>query len=55
VLAGIAAAVSGVLSAPFVVLANSWMNAAAGFDVINGPLVNINPIEAMSNPASEEP
>jgi hypothetical protein len=55
VLAGIAAAVSGVLSAPFVVLANSWINAAAGFDVINGPLVNINPIAAMSNPASEEP
>jgi cytochrome d ubiquinol oxidase subunit I len=39
----------------FVVLVNSWMNAPAGFDVINGPLVNINPIAALLNPASEEP
>ena len=51
-LAGIVAAVSGILSAVFVVLANSWMNAPAGFDVANGQLVNINPIAAMLNPAS---
>jgi cytochrome bd ubiquinol oxidase subunit I len=51
-LAGIVVAVSGVLSAVFVVLANSWMNAPAGFDVVNGQPVNINPIAAMLNPAS---
>jgi cytochrome bd-type quinol oxidase subunit 1 len=44
-------AVSGVLSAVFVVLANSWMNAPAGFDVVNGQPVNINLIAAMLNPA----
>src|SRR3981189_1269807 len=51
-LAGIVVAVSGVLSAVFVVLANAWMNAPAGFDVVNGQPVNIDPIAAMLNPAS---
>src|ERR1700757_631165 len=51
-LAGIVVAVSGVLSAVFVVLANAWMNAPAGFDVVNGQPANINPIAAMLNPAS---
>jgi cytochrome bd ubiquinol oxidase subunit I len=51
-LAGIVVAVSGVLSAVFVVLANSWMNAPTGFDVVNGQPVNINPVAAMFNPAS---
>jgi cytochrome bd ubiquinol oxidase subunit I len=51
-LAGIVVAISGVLSAVFVVLANSWMNAPVGFDVVNGKPVNINPIAAMLNPAS---
>src|SRR6195256_3570417 len=50
--AGIVVAVSGVPSAVFVVLANAWMNAPAGFDVVNGQPVNINPIAAMLNPAS---
>src|SRR5712672_2476836 len=51
-LAGIVVAVSGVLSAIFMVLANAWMNAPAGFDVVNEQPVNINPIAAMFNPAS---
>src|ERR1700724_1767372 len=51
-LAGVVVAVSGVLSAVFVVLANSWMTAPVGFDVVNGQPVNINPIAAMLNPAS---
>jgi cytochrome d ubiquinol oxidase subunit I len=51
-LAGIVVAISGVLSAVFVVLANSWMNAPVGFDVVDGTPVNINPIAAMLNPAS---
>src|SRR6202047_2208858 len=40
-LAGIVVAVSGVLSAIFVVLANSWVNAPTGFDVVNGQPVNM--------------
>jgi cytochrome bd ubiquinol oxidase subunit I len=51
-LAGIVVAVSGVLSAVFVVLANSWMNAPTGFDMVNGKPINIDPIAAMLNPAS---
>src|ERR1700716_588457 len=51
-LAGIVVAVSRVLSAVFVVLANSWMNAPTGFDIVNGQPVNIDPIAAMLNPAS---
>ena len=51
-LAGIVVAVSGVLSAVFVVLANAWMNAPAGFDVVNGQPTNIDPVAAMLNPAS---
>jgi cytochrome bd ubiquinol oxidase subunit I len=51
-LAGIVVAVSGVLSAVFVVLANAWMNAPTGFDVVNGQPTNIDPIAAMLNPAS---
>jgi cytochrome bd ubiquinol oxidase subunit I len=53
-LAGIVVAVSGVLSAVFVVLANSWMNAPTGFDMVNGKPVNINPIAAMLNPANRD-
>ncbi|HZC36932.1 MAG TPA: cytochrome ubiquinol oxidase subunit I [Chthoniobacterales bacterium] len=51
-LAGIVVAVSGILSAVFVVLANSWMNAPTGFDIVNGQPTNINPVAAMLNPAS---
>ena len=51
-LAGIVVAVSGILSAVFVVLANSWMNAPVGFDVVKGQPVNINPTAAMLHPAS---
>ena len=51
-LAGIVVAVSGVLSAVFVVLATSWMNAPTGFDMVNGKPMNIDPIAAMLNPAS---
>jgi cytochrome d ubiquinol oxidase subunit I len=50
--AGIVVAVSGILSAVFVVLANAWMNAPAGFDIVEGHPVNIRPIAAMFNPAA---
>ena len=51
-LAGIVVAVSGVLSAVFVVFANAWMNTPVGFDVVNGQPTNIHPIAAMLSPAS---
>jgi len=51
-LAGIVVAVSGMLSAVFVVTANAWMNTPAGFDLVAGKPVNIRPIEAMLNPAA---
>ena len=43
-------AVSGVLSAVFVTIANAWMNAPTGFNVRNGELVDIDPVAAMKTP-----
>jgi len=51
-LAGIVVAVSGMLSAVFVVTANAWMNTPAGFELVNGKPTNIHPIAAMLNPAA---
>ena len=50
--AGIMVAVSGALSGIFVVIANAWMNAPTGFDVVNGQAVNVHPLAAMANPAT---
>src|SRR5438067_7267504 len=50
--AGGLVAVSGGLSGIFVVIANAWMNAPTGFDLVNGRLVNIDPIAEMLNPAA---
>jgi cytochrome d ubiquinol oxidase subunit I len=47
---GVAVAVSGAASGIFVVTANSWMNSPAGFDLVDGRLVNIDPIAGMLNP-----
>src|SRR5688500_7912838 len=49
--AGIVVALSGVLSGIFVVIANAWMNAPTGFEVIDGKAVDIRPFAAMANPA----
>lgn len=38
-------------SAIFITIVNAFMNAPQGFDIINGHLVNINPLLAMFNPA----
>jgi cytochrome d ubiquinol oxidase subunit I len=48
--AGIAVAVSGAASGIFVVTANSWMNSPAGFEMVGGRAVNIDPVAAMLNP-----
>jgi cytochrome d ubiquinol oxidase subunit I len=43
---------SGFLSALFVVTANAWMNAPAGFRLADGKVVDVRPIAAMFNAAS---
>ncbi|MBT8319341.1 MAG: cytochrome ubiquinol oxidase subunit I, partial [Gramella sp.] len=48
---GIIIGVSGVASGILVVSANAWMNAPAGFEVINGEFVNIDPVAAFLNDA----
>lgn len=51
-LSGVLVAVSGILSGIFVVTANAWMNAPAGFKMVDGKFTDIHPIAAMLNPAS---
>ncbi len=48
--AGIMVAVSGAASGIFVVIANAWMNAPTGFDLVEGRITNIDPIAGMMNP-----
>ncbi|MCF8303374.1 MAG: cytochrome ubiquinol oxidase subunit I [Bacteroidales bacterium] len=48
---GVVVGLSGVASAIFVVAANAWMNAPAGFDWVNGEAINIDPVAAMFNRA----
>ncbi|RKS53661.1 cytochrome bd-I ubiquinol oxidase subunit 1 apoprotein [Gillisia mitskevichiae] len=48
---GIIVGVSGVASGILVVSANAWMNAPSGFDYINGEFLNIDPVQALFNPA----
>ena len=50
--AGVAVAVSGAASGIFVVIANAWMNAPAGFELMNGRAVHVDPIAAMANAAA---
>lgn len=49
---GVLVALNGALSGIFVVTANAWMNAPAGFEMANGKAINIDPIAAMLNAAS---
>ncbi len=44
-------AVGASFSAVFITIVNAFMNAPRGFDIVDGNLVNINPILAMFNPA----
>lgn len=44
-------AIGAGMSAFFITSVNSFMNAPAGFDIVNGQLVNANPIAAMFNTA----
>jgi cytochrome d ubiquinol oxidase subunit I len=49
-LAGILVAVSGAASGIFVVIANAWMNAPTGFDVVAGTMTRVDPLAGMLNP-----
>jgi cytochrome d ubiquinol oxidase subunit I len=51
-LAGVLVAVSGALSGVFVVIANAWMNTPAGFRLVDGRPVDIDPLAAMLTPAA---
>ena len=42
--AGVLVAVSGAASGIFVVIANAWMNAPTGFELVDGRIVNVDPI-----------
>jgi cytochrome d ubiquinol oxidase subunit I len=51
-LSGLMVALGGIASGIFVVTANAWMNAPAGFKIVDGKITDIDPIAAMLNPAS---
>src|SRR5262249_55599527 len=44
--------VAGVASAFFVVSANAWMNQPCGFTLVDGHVADVNPWQAMFNPAT---
>jgi cytochrome d ubiquinol oxidase subunit I len=48
---GLAVGITGFISGIFVVAANGWMNAPAGFEWIDGVAKNIDPVRAMFNRA----
>lgn len=50
--AGAMVLISGVASAVFVVCANAWMNAPAGFTMVGGEVASIDPLAAMFNKAA---
>ena len=51
-LTGIPIAMSGFMSAWFVVTANAWMNSPQGFEMVNGNIVMADPVHAMLNQAT---
>src|SRR5204862_47284 len=53
--AGVIVALSGAASGVFVVIANAWMNAPTGFELVQGQAVNVDPLAAMANPAALPP
>jgi cytochrome bd ubiquinol oxidase subunit I len=48
---GLAVGITGFVSGIFVVAANSWMNAPAGFDWVDGAAIRVDPVRAMFNRA----
>jgi cytochrome d ubiquinol oxidase subunit I len=52
IFAGVMVAIAGALSGAFVVTANAWMNTPAGFRLVDGKIVEVDPFAAMLNPAA---
>lgn len=52
VFAGVMVSIGGALSGAFVVTANAWMNTPVGFHLVDGKVVDVDPIAAMFNPAA---
>src|SRR5690242_10811926 len=50
--AAVLVAVSGGISGVFVVIANAWMNAPVGFQLVNGQAVDVHPLAALVNAAA---
>ena len=50
VLSGVIVIISGACSALIVLTANSWMNTPAGFDIVDGNVVNVSMLGAIFNP-----
>ncbi|TCI25370.1 MULTISPECIES: cytochrome ubiquinol oxidase subunit I [Exiguobacterium] len=50
-LLGIPVAFGAIMSAFFITATNAFMNQPIGFDLVDGKLANVNPIEAIFNPA----
>lgn len=51
-LSGLPIPLAGIASAWFVVTANAWMNQPTGFRLVEGRVVDVDPIAAMLNPAT---
>jgi cytochrome d ubiquinol oxidase subunit I len=50
--AGVIVALSGAASAVFVVMVNAWMNTPTGLTVVDGQIVELDPIAGMFNPST---
>ncbi len=50
--AGVMVALGGAASAVFVVMANAWMNTPAGFRLVDGRIVDVEPVKVLLNPAA---
>jgi len=50
--AGILVCLGGAFSGAFVVTANAWMNTPAGFRLVEGAVVDVDPVAAMFSPAA---
>lgn len=48
---GVVVGIAGVVSGILVLSANAWMNSPAGFTMVNGEAVNVDPVAAMFNDA----
>ena len=51
-LTGFPIAIAGLASAWFVITANAWMNAPQGFQMVDGKVLDVDPLAAMLNPST---